>query len=177
MVICHGPGPTPPKIMPRWTLETRLKQAERARTLCLWKKFTGPRTSEGKARSARNAWKGGKRALVDGYAKILRDIAATTRVLFSSFRQKPNTSCRAQRMPGRRKTDRDLFSSFGANIAFSPGAIRLPPMSAGADNWPTEAVVTMAQGLLGGGLFSSFGAEFDRADSPSGLTHEQTEKS
>ena len=74
--------------MPRWTEKARQLQAERIRALCPWKKSTGPRTEEGKARSARNAWKGGVRADAAAYARILRGFAATSRRLFSSFGRK-----------------------------------------------------------------------------------------
>ncbi len=42
-----------------WTLERRTKQAEAIRRWQPWAKSTGPRTPDGKARSARNADKGG----------------------------------------------------------------------------------------------------------------------
>ncbi len=42
-----------------WTLERRAKQAEAIRRWQPWNKSTGPRTPEGKARSSRNADKGG----------------------------------------------------------------------------------------------------------------------
>ena len=74
--------------MPRWTTEARLKQAERIRALCPWKQATGPRTEAGKARSARNAWKGGVRATVARFSRILRETTATTKKVFSSFRRK-----------------------------------------------------------------------------------------
>lgn len=41
-----------------WTPERRAKHAENIRRWKPWKKSTGPRTSEGKARSSRNADKG-----------------------------------------------------------------------------------------------------------------------
>ena len=74
--------------MPRWTLEARLTQAERIRALCPWKKSTGPRTLDGKARSALNAWKGGLRSEAARGARLLKEITASTRDLFSSFCQK-----------------------------------------------------------------------------------------
>ena len=95
--------------MPRWTEEARQQQAERIRALCPWTKSTGPRTEEGKARSARNAWKGGVRADAAAYAKILRGIAATTRRLFSSFRQKHAFSPSTISQPPSTRP----FSSFG----------------------------------------------------------------
>ena len=105
--------------MPRWTPLERLKQAERIRALCPWKKSTGPRTEEGKARSSRNAWKGGVRAEAAVYARMLRGFAATTRymtqTLFSSFRRK-RTSPEVNRTRPEH-TDKaqiaGVFSSFG----------------------------------------------------------------
>lgn len=41
-----------------WTPERRAKQAEAIRRWKPWKKSTGPRTPEGKARSSRNADRG-----------------------------------------------------------------------------------------------------------------------
>lgn len=43
-----------------WTPERRVRQAELIRLWKPWEKSTGPRTSDGKAKAARNAWKGGK---------------------------------------------------------------------------------------------------------------------
>jgi len=42
-----------------WTLERRARQAELIRQWRPWEKATGPRTWEGKATVARNAYKGG----------------------------------------------------------------------------------------------------------------------
>lgn len=44
-----------------WTPERRAKQAEQIRTWQPWAKSTGPKTAEGKARVARNGWRGGHR--------------------------------------------------------------------------------------------------------------------
>jgi hypothetical protein len=41
-----------------WTPERRAKQAEAVRRWKPWEKSTGPRTADGKAKSARNADKG-----------------------------------------------------------------------------------------------------------------------
>lgn len=43
----------------RWTDEARRLQAERIRLQQPWRFSTGPRTLEGKAKSSRNAYKGG----------------------------------------------------------------------------------------------------------------------
>lgn len=44
-----------------WTLERRARQAVAIRSWRPWELSTGPRSVAGKARVARNAWKGGKR--------------------------------------------------------------------------------------------------------------------
>ena len=43
----------------RWTPERRARQAALIRTLRPWEYSTGPRTAQGKARTARNGDKGG----------------------------------------------------------------------------------------------------------------------
>ena len=125
--------------MPRWTSEARLKQAERIRALCPWTKSTGPRTETGKARSARNAWKGGVRVIVARYSQVLRDMEATTRQLFSSF-------CRKRVSRPRR--------------AFAPQPPRRgTPLRGAGQGWPpgqdierlsTEKLLAMAGRILGG---------------------------
>ena len=45
-----------------WTTERRQRQAELIREWQPWKHSTGPRTAQGKARVARNAYKGAVRA-------------------------------------------------------------------------------------------------------------------
>ena len=42
-----------------WTLQRRVQQAERIRAQKPWLQSTGPKTEEGKAKVARNAYKGG----------------------------------------------------------------------------------------------------------------------
>ena len=44
-----------------WTPERRARQADLIRTWQPWARSTGPRTAAGKAKAARNAWKGGYR--------------------------------------------------------------------------------------------------------------------
>lgn len=44
-----------------WTPERRAKQAALIRQWKPWEQSTGPKSDEGKAISARNAWKGGTR--------------------------------------------------------------------------------------------------------------------
>lgn len=48
--------------MPRWTAESRKKQAEIARKHKPWTRSTGPKTDAGKAKSALNATKHGYRS-------------------------------------------------------------------------------------------------------------------
>ena len=43
-----------------WTLERRARQSQAIRRWRPWDRSTGPRTPEGKARSARNAFTGGR---------------------------------------------------------------------------------------------------------------------
>ena len=43
----------------QWTLEQKQQQKEAIQGWKPWEQSTGPRTLEGKAKSARNAWKGG----------------------------------------------------------------------------------------------------------------------
>ena len=74
--------------MPRWSPESRQKQAEAIRKWSPWTKSTGPRTEEGRARSSRNAWKGGLRASLGTYRDVLRQIEQSTRLVISSFCQK-----------------------------------------------------------------------------------------
>ena len=66
-----------------WTPERRARQAELIRLWKPWEKSTGPRTPDGKAKAARNAWKGGQwrelrnlRRLLNG---SLRDVASKLR--------------------------------------------------------------------------------------------------
>jgi hypothetical protein len=56
-----------------WTPERRARQAALIRTWRPWEKSTGPMTDEGKAKSARNAYKGGTWLLLRELARTLRD--------------------------------------------------------------------------------------------------------
>ena len=56
------------------TPEHRRLRAELIRKWRPWEKSTGPKTPKGKAKSSRNAYKGGTRALLRALAKLLRDI-------------------------------------------------------------------------------------------------------
>lgn len=54
------------------TAEHRRLRARLIRRWRPWEQSTGPRTPHGKARSSRNAWKGGGRAALRELAKALR---------------------------------------------------------------------------------------------------------
>jgi hypothetical protein len=56
-----------------WSDERRARMAEMVRTWAPWKRSTGPRSPEGKARSSRNAWKGGSRPTMRDLARLLRE--------------------------------------------------------------------------------------------------------
>ena len=56
-----------------WTLERRARQAELIHRWKPWERATGPRTPEGKARMAQNAYKGGMRPLLRDLARGLRE--------------------------------------------------------------------------------------------------------
>jgi len=56
-----------------WTPERRAKQAALVRNWQPWNKSTGARTPEGKAVSARNAYKGGLRSLTREMSALLRE--------------------------------------------------------------------------------------------------------
>ncbi len=56
-----------------WTPERRERMARQIHSWKPWERSTGPRTAEGKARVARNAWKGGVRPAARRLAKTLND--------------------------------------------------------------------------------------------------------
>lgn len=56
-----------------WTSERRARQAELIRQWQPWKQSTGPKSPEGKAAAARNAWKGEIRPLLRELARGLRE--------------------------------------------------------------------------------------------------------
>ena len=56
-----------------WTSERRARQAELIRHWRPWEKSTGPKTNEGKATVARNAYKGGTWRLLRELARALRE--------------------------------------------------------------------------------------------------------
>ena len=81
--------------MPRWTPEARQKHSEALRRWQPWTRSTGPRTTEGKARSSRNAWKGGARAkaaqwgiLLKYLCRVNEDLLQTAQQTFGSSRRR-----------------------------------------------------------------------------------------
>jgi hypothetical protein len=62
-----------------WTPERRARQAQLIHTWRPWERSTGPRTSEGKARVARNAFKGDWRGQLRGLSQLLREQALLLR--------------------------------------------------------------------------------------------------
>ncbi len=74
--------------MPRWTPETRLKQAAAIRGWMPWTLSTGPVTAAGKTRVARNGWKGGIRARVSNWHRTVSQIVLFAEKLNSLVRPK-----------------------------------------------------------------------------------------
>ncbi len=62
-----------------WTPERRKKAAELIHDWKPWEKSTGPKTDEGKARVARNAYKGGTRKELRGLGKLLKELRENLR--------------------------------------------------------------------------------------------------
>ena len=56
-----------------WTAERRQRQAQLIKQWQPWKHSTGARTTAGKAKVSRNAFKGGFRVLLQDAAKYLRE--------------------------------------------------------------------------------------------------------
>jgi hypothetical protein len=56
-----------------WTAEQRARQAVAIRQWRPWEKSTGPKSSEGKARSAMRGFKGGQREQLRKLARLLRE--------------------------------------------------------------------------------------------------------
>lgn len=69
-----------------WTSERRARQSALIRTWKPWEQATGPRSSEGKARVARNAWKGGHRQQVRELVRMVNAEIREARNLVSSVR-------------------------------------------------------------------------------------------
>ncbi len=68
-------------LMSSWTPERRARQAELIRTWRPWKQSTGPRSSDGKERVSRNAWKGGHRAQLRELTKMVNEHVQSAREL------------------------------------------------------------------------------------------------
>ena len=56
-----------------WTPERRARQAQMIKTWQPWKHSTGPKSTEGKARVANNAYTGGEWLIQKKLARALRD--------------------------------------------------------------------------------------------------------
>ena len=69
-----------------WTPERRARQAELIKTWKPWQRSTGPRSPEGKAKSARNAYRSGFRPMLRVMAALLRDEVKTARDLAGALR-------------------------------------------------------------------------------------------
>ena len=63
------------------TAEHRRLQSRRIRQWQPWEQSTGPRTAAGKARSSRNAWKGGLRPGLRQLGNALREQARALRAV------------------------------------------------------------------------------------------------
>ena len=61
-----------------WSLERRARQASAIRRWRPWERATGPRTVDGKARSARNADRGGQRRQWRQLVKVLNAVLGTS---------------------------------------------------------------------------------------------------
>lgn len=59
-----------------WTLERRQRQSQQIRSWKPWQRSTGPRTAEGKARTAMNGFRGGRRKAERELRKLLRQALA-----------------------------------------------------------------------------------------------------
>jgi hypothetical protein len=57
-----------------WTPERRARQAELIRAWRPWSQSTGPKTAEGKAQAARNAFKGGHRPAARAMARVVSEL-------------------------------------------------------------------------------------------------------
>lgn len=62
-----------------WTTERRLRQSELIRTVRPWEKSTGPRSTEGKARSSRNAFEGGVRERLRNLSAQMNELVGAQR--------------------------------------------------------------------------------------------------
>ena len=67
-----------------WTPERRKKQSEAIRQWQPWNQSTGPKSLEGKAAVARNAWKGGHRSKLREITKMVNAEIQSSRILVKS---------------------------------------------------------------------------------------------
>lgn len=86
-----------------WTPEQRQRQRDAIQRWKPWTRATGPRSTEGKARAARNAWNGGARAL-------LRELARALRCQISGLRETVASPLVNKRMPTRVTRPSAIFS-------------------------------------------------------------------
>ena len=69
-----------------WTPERRAKQSQAIRQWKPWAKSTGPKTNEGKATVASNAWRGGHREQLRALSKMVNEELRQARELVASCR-------------------------------------------------------------------------------------------
>ena len=68
-----------------WTPERRARQAELIRSWRPWASSTGPRTAEGKAAVARNAYRGGQRQQLRALSKQINTEILASRELIKQL--------------------------------------------------------------------------------------------
>jgi len=68
-----------------WTPERRARQAALIRTWKPWEKSTGPRSAEGKQRTARNGFKGGNRPAMRRITKAINALLGKQREALAKF--------------------------------------------------------------------------------------------
>ena len=56
-----------------WTPERKAKAAQQIHSWRPWERSTGPQSKEGKAKVARNGWKGGTRPVLRELCRLLRE--------------------------------------------------------------------------------------------------------
>jgi hypothetical protein len=56
-----------------WTQERKARQASLIQRWKPWERSTGPRTTEGKTRISRNAYKGSPRSMLRALSQLLKD--------------------------------------------------------------------------------------------------------
>lgn len=101
-----------------WTPERRAAQSEAIRIWHPWSKSTGPRTSEGKQRTARNAYRG-------GHWKTSRDL---NRLLTSTFQKQASTL-------------REMKTRSARSLSNTPSLESATSFNPTSCDWPTTAEV------------------------------------